>query len=168
MVAPVVFELAGQPQVDPGAVENLKAYYQEALRSAFGKKLQQADAPGPDVMIVRAAVTGLRQAHPVVNALTMAAVFVPVTAGAASSEAEIVDSVSGERLAALQGVTNGGRAFLGGPVGYLSTYGQARRALSRQADELAKVFFEPERGGTPVSATTAALVNTTHVSSSRP
>jgi hypothetical protein len=168
MVAPVVFELAGQPQVDPRAVEDLKAFYRESLRSAFAKKLREADAPGRDVMIVRAAVTGLRQAHPVVNALTMAAVFVPVTAGAASSEAEIVDSVSGERLAALQGVTNGGRAVLGGPVGYLSTYGQARRALSRQADELAEVFFGPERGGTPVSATTAALVNTTHLSSTRP
>jgi hypothetical protein len=146
-------------------VDGLKVYYQEALRSAFAKQLPQTDVPGPDVIIVRAAITGVCQAHPVVNALAMAAVFVPVTAGAASSEAEVIDSVSGERLAALQGVTNGGRAFLGGPLGYLSTYGHARRALSRQANQLSAVLFGQEKGRIPLSTTTAALVEVPHPSS---
>jgi len=167
MVEPVVFESAGQG-LDPATADSLKAYYQDALRTVFAKRLQQVDAPGPDVLSVRAAVTGVRQAHPVVNALAMAAVFVPVTEGAASSEAEVVDSVSGERLAALQGVTNGGRAFLGGPVGYLETYGQARRALTRQADHLASVLFGEGKGPSPLSSTTAALVNASHDGSAYP
>jgi hypothetical protein len=73
----------------------------------------------------------------VLNAVTMAAVVLPVTAGGASSEAEVVDSVTGERLVALQAFNNGGQSFLGGPIGYLSEYGQARRALAVQANELA-------------------------------
>jgi hypothetical protein len=165
MLVPVVYKPAGPTSPDIKAVDDLKAYYQEALRAEFAKQLRETDAPGPGVIIVRAAITGVCQAHPVVNALTMAAVFLPVTAGAASSEAEVVDSVSGERLAALQGVTNGGRAFLGGPFGYLSTYGHARRALSRQANQLSTVLFGPENGRIPFSTATAALVDAPHPSS---
>jgi hypothetical protein len=161
MIAPVVFKSTGHAEADPKTEEALATYYQEALRSVFAKHLEQVNEPGPDVLMVRAAVTGVRQAYPVVNAIAMAAVFVPVTAGAASSEAEVVDSVSGERLAALQGVTNGGRAFLGGPVGYLESYGQARRALTRQADHLATVLFASGRGPLPASTATAALARAT-------
>lgn len=169
MIAPVVFKSAGHGDPDLKAVETLTSDYQEALRSAFAQRLEQANEPGPDVVIVRAAVTGVCQAHPVVNALTMAAVFVPVTAGAASSEAEVIDSVSGERLAALQGVTNGGRAFLGGPVGYLSSYGQARRALTRQADHLASVLFGsgPVEHPLTISAATASVARATTDTSSQ-
>ena len=161
MIAPVVFKSAGHGDPDPKALQTLTSDYQEALRSVFAKRLEQANEPGPGVVIVRAAVTGVCQAHPVVNALAMAAVFVPVTAGAASSEAEVIDSVSGERLAALQGVTNGGRAFLGGPVGYLSSYGQARRALTRQADHLASVLFGSGEPRLTISTATASVARAT-------
>lgn len=84
-------------------------------------------------------MTDVERANPVVNAISMAAILVPLTSGGASTEAEVTDSVSGERLAALQSYNNGGRSFLGGPFGYLSQYGHARRAFTRQAKELVEL-----------------------------
>lgn len=124
------------PALDAETQSELTQAYREKLLSAFSERYRPATGPGPGIVRVRAAVTNVAKAQPILNALTMVAIFVPVTAGGAASEAEIVDSVSGERLAAYEGFNNGGRSFLGGPIGFLSQYGQARRAFGTQAEEL--------------------------------
>jgi hypothetical protein len=138
IVDPVVLRLADDKQkVSTASAKALCEDFRAQLRTAFAVHYAEATGPGPGVIRIRAAVTALRRAQPVLNAVTMAAVLLPVTAGGASSETEVIDSVTSERLVALQSFNNGGKSFLGGPLGYLSQYGQARRALAGQARELA-------------------------------
>ncbi len=143
MVAPVTFKATnphGKPDAKMTAI--LVSDYRQKLRESFLKHYSEADAPGPGVMLVRAAITDARHANPYINGVTMAVALVPVTAGGASTEAEVVDSVTGERLAALEGYNSGGRSFLGGPLGYLSKFGHARRAFKIQADKLEKLVSD--------------------------
>jgi hypothetical protein len=151
MLEPVAFKPARRLDLDRATIDALTADYQEKLRTAFGRHLPQTGATGPGILVVRAAITDVGHANPYINAVAMAAVLIPVTAGGASTEAEVVDGGSGEQLAALQVATNGGRAFLGGPVGYLSKYGRARRAFTRHADQLATELFTQDKRHTPDS-----------------
>jgi hypothetical protein len=149
VIDPVVLRLADDKQkVSAEMAKELCEGFRAKLRAAFAVHYAEAAGPGPGVMRIRAAVTALRRAQPVLNAVTMAAVVLPVTAGGASSEAEVIDSVTSERLVALQAFNNGGKSFLGGPLGYLSQYGHARRALSVQASELATLVAG--RNATPL------------------
>ncbi len=123
---------AGLPPED---IEAALAGYRAALDEFFGERLPVAEA-GPGVIRIRAAVTDIRWSIPVLNVLVMAVVRVPPTSGGASSESEVVDDTTGERIAALAAYNNGGRSFLGGPFGFMSEYGHARRALRLQARRL--------------------------------
>lgn len=132
----------GAPALDNKTETDLAAEYRRRLTEAFAKCFRLADAPGAGVMRVHAAITNVAKAQPVLNFITMAAILVPVANGGTSTEAEVVDSVTGERLAAYLGYNNGSRSFLGGPIGALSQYGQARRAFRVQAEELRDVLLQ--------------------------
>jgi len=155
-VEPVGYQpVPGTPYLPPSDVAALQAGYRDDLRRVFASQLAEAASPGPDVAVIRATITGVAKANPLLNGVTMAVALVPVTAGGATSEAEVVDGATGEPVAVLQGVANGGRNFLGGPVGYLSSLGQARRALARQARELGDLAL-PQREDRASPRTTAA------------
>jgi mRNA-degrading endonuclease toxin of MazEF toxin-antitoxin module len=132
----------------PGAVSAGKAsdatraelakHLEASLAAAFDAKLPRRAAAGPRTLVVRASVTGIEAAEPVLNAVTTLAVFTPVTAGGASAELEVLDGATGQRLVAVSAADNGGFG-LGFPVAYFQRHGHARRALARQAEELAKL-----------------------------
>lgn len=119
----------------PDDVAALTATYGRALEEAFGARFPLADAPGPGVLRVRAAVTGYTLADVVTNVIATPLVG-PVRNGGAATEAEIVDSVTGERLAALATHTNG-FLFREGPVPFFVRRGHAERALADHARRLA-------------------------------
>jgi hypothetical protein len=121
----------------PEDLAELKASYKVSLETAFAQSFAKAAAPGEDVLRVRAAITGFERANVTVNVLTSLVVG-PTSAGGASSEAEVVDSITGTRLAAVATHTNGS-LMLGGPFGFFSTYGHARRALDRHAQDLVEL-----------------------------
>jgi hypothetical protein len=121
----------------PEDIAELKASYKASLEAAFAQSFEKAAAPGDDVLRVRAAITGFERANVTVNVLT-SLVIGPTSAGGASSEAEVVDSMTGTRLAAVATHTNGS-LMLGGPLGFFSTYGHARRALDRHAQDLVEL-----------------------------
>jgi Protein of unknown function (DUF3313) len=142
LLEPVTFHPADpNKHLDQAAIDELTADYREKLRTTFARHLSETTQPGPNVMRIRASITDVGKSNATMNAITMLVVLLPFTAGGASTEAEVVDSISGERLAALQGVNNGGRDFLGGPIGYLTQYGHAHRAFTKQADELCDQIF---------------------------
>ena len=148
MLDPVVFQPVGKVPgiLDQKKIDELRADYREKLTDAFSKRYQLTDRPGPGVLRVRAAITNVGRSIPLLNILIMAAVVVPVTSGGASTEAEVVDSVTGERLVALLASNNGGRSFLGGPFGFLTQYGHAERAFTIQAKALRDLL--PDSSGT--------------------
>lgn len=117
-------------------VNRLKSVYRKALVHSFSDRLQLADGPGPGVIEVRAAITGYEPANVWLNVVTSTLIG-PVTAGGASTEAELLDSVTGTRVASLSTHSNG-TPFLGGPQNYFKRYGHARSALRHHAKGLGK------------------------------
>lgn len=118
--------------------DDLKQSYSEALRTAFSARLKPAQKPGPGVLRVTAAITGFERANVALNVVTSALVG-PVTAGGAASEAVVLDSQTLAPVLALATHSNG-TPLMGGPVGYFTQHGHARRALARHAEALAALL----------------------------
>jgi hypothetical protein len=65
-----------QPEVDPAVVQRVAGQFQEALRANLTPDYQIVDQPGPDVLRVRSAITGLQAAKPPMGAID----FLPLKA----------------------------------------------------------------------------------------
>lgn len=134
---------AGAPTPNSRSLEDLKVVYRAALEKAFTARLKPVNQAGPGVLRVRAAITGYEGANVWLN-LAASTVIGPVTAGGASTEAEVVDSITGARVASLATHSNG-TPFLGGPFNYYKRHGHARTAVRRHAEKLGK-RLEPVAG----------------------
>jgi len=113
--------------IDPALLKELTDYYQNALINAFKDGYQVVDQPGPGVLRVRVAITDVKPSKPVANtmssivpigmavaAVTKVASDENVGTGEAATEMEVLDAVSGERLAAAVDRRQGGKmAFRG-------------------------------------------------------
>jgi len=113
--------------VDPALLKELTDYFQKALLEAVKDGYQVVDQPGPGVMRVRVAITDVKPSKPVSNTLSSILPVGWVVAGAtkiasddnlgtgeAAAEMEVLDAVSGERLAAAVDRRQGGKmAFRG-------------------------------------------------------
>jgi len=108
LIDPVEFRPVGRTpdSVKPEDVAALTAAYEAELRAAFGKRFTLVDKPGPGVLRVRAAITGYTLANPAWNAVSLAVPIGPRNGGI-STEAEVLDSRSGQLLASLSQGFNG-------------------------------------------------------------
>lgn len=122
---------------------DLKQTYTDALREAFGLRLKYVQQPGPGTLRVKAAITGYERANVALNIVTSALIG-PVTAGGAASEAIALDSLTNVPILALATHSNG-TPLMGGPVGYFTQHGHARRALARHAEALADLLAPAEQ-----------------------
>lgn len=118
---------AKHKEIDPALMTELAVYYQNALMKAVKDGYQIVDKPGPDVLRVRVVITGVRPSNPVSNTMSSIIPVGLVVSGAtkaisgdnlgtgeAATEIEVVDSVSGDRLAAAVDRRQGGKmAFRG-------------------------------------------------------
>ncbi len=99
--------------IEPVILQELADYYDNAITSAVMDKYEIVDRPGPGVLRIRAAITDIKPASPIINTIssvspvgiTLAVATKLVTdknlgTGEAASEIEVVDSVTGERLVA--------------------------------------------------------------------
>ena len=113
--------------VDPATLKEMTDYYQKALLDAVQDGYQVVDQPGPGVLRVRVAITELKPSKPVANTMSTIIPVGMVAAGAtkaisgdnlgtgeASTEFELLDSLSGERLAAAVDRRQGGKAVFRG------------------------------------------------------
>jgi hypothetical protein len=113
--------------IDPAILVELTDYYQNSLISAVKDGYKVVDQPGPGVMRVRVAITDMKPSNPTANTLSSIIPVGLVVAGAtkavsddnlgtgeAATEIELLDSQSGERLAAAVDRRQGGKmAFRG-------------------------------------------------------
>jgi len=113
--------------IDPAILVELTDYYQNSLISAVKDGYKVVDQPGPGVMRVRVAITDIKPSNPTANTLSSIIPVGLVVAGAtkavsddnlgtgeAATEIELLDSQSGERLAAAVDRRQGGKmAFRG-------------------------------------------------------
>lgn len=107
---------AGAKAIQPDELNKLAAYFHEAVVTELQGSHAVVTPPGADVLRICAAITNVVPANPSLNVVTTAVAFVPLDLGAAAIEAKFLDSVTGERLAAMAerkkgSVTNLKRGF---------------------------------------------------------
>lgn len=85
----------------PNELKELTEYARNTVIEELQPAIPVVDTPGPDVLRMRAAVTDVIPACPLINIVAIAAIFIPIDMGGAAIEAEFLDSVTGERVAAV-------------------------------------------------------------------
>jgi len=114
-------------EIDPAMLKELTDYYQNAVFTAVKDGYEIVDQPGPGVLRVRVAITQLKPSNPTTNTLSTIVPVGMVVAGAtkatsgdnlgtgeAGTEFEMLDSVTGERLAAAVDKRQGGKGVFRG------------------------------------------------------
>lgn len=138
--------------VDPAILKELTDYYQQALIEAVEDKYQVVDQPGPGVLWVRVAITEVKPSKPVANTVSTILPVGWAVAGAtkvvsgdnlgtgeAASEMEVLDSVTGERLAAAVDQRQGGKgAFRGEWEDTKDAFDYWAKRFGQRLDELHK------------------------------
>jgi hypothetical protein len=131
----------------PDALE-LATYFRERLVAAVDGAYPVADGPGPDVLRVRTAITGLVPARTVGTDTREAGQGLTLDAGGAAIEAEMLDSMTGRRLAAFAD-NQTVRRF--GSLNALSTWNDAKDAFDDWAARF-RAWLDRTHGRAPLKA----------------
>lgn len=123
--------------IQADAVQKLAVHFHEAAVAELKGSYEVTTTPGPDVLRVRAAITDVVPADPRINAVTTVVAFVPLDLGGAAIEAEFVDSVTGERLAAMVERKKGSPLNL---AGGFTELGHAKAAFAEWAADLKRAL----------------------------
>lgn len=124
---------ADSKAIQPDELKKLAEYFREAVVTELAASHPVTTDAGPDVLRVRAAITDVVPASPALNVATTLVALVPMDLGGAAIEAEFIDSVSGERLAAMVERKKGSPTNL---KGGFTELGHAKAALREWAVEL--------------------------------
>lgn len=119
--------------IRPHELDMLAEALREAVVTELGDDYVVTDEPAADVLRVRCALTEVVPVRPAVNALTSFVAVAAVDVGGAAIEVELLDSLTGERLAA--GVDRKLGKRIDG-VASVKRLGQARKAFREWAREL--------------------------------
>lgn len=122
--------------IDPAELKEMSDYFHAQVVKALSKtkRYQVVTAPGSGVARVRIAITDISKTVPVAN-IHPAMKLSGIGLGGAAMEAEVVDSVSGERLGMVVDSQSGGRL---GIVAGLQTYGHARQVMDGWTERFVK------------------------------
>ena len=104
MIDPVVMYYdpkAKNQEIRPDDLNRLADEFRDVVVAELGNSFPVVNAPGRDVLRVRAAITEIIPASPALNVVTTLVVFVPLDMGGAAIEAEFIDSMTNERVAAM-------------------------------------------------------------------
>lgn len=115
----------------------------QAVVRATADRFPQAQGPGPDVLLVRAALTHLKPVNPVLNIATTAAVFMPVDVGQAAVEVQFLDSQGGQVLAEVAASRSGSPMEL---TTLWTRWSQVEACFAVWADMLRQAMEEPAQG----------------------
>lgn len=124
---------ANEALKDNEELSSLITYYHDTLVEKLGPEYQVVNNPGPDVLRIRVAIADIDTSSPILNAVTTAALFVPLDMGGASIEVEFLESQTGELLAAMA------ERKMGTPLQLMSSFselGHVKNAIEQWAEEL--------------------------------
>lgn len=136
MLGPVVFDTGkdASAKISNDEIAALKMDLEAAVRNSFEGRFEHSTEPGPDVLRLRFAITGVDKSNPQLN-VALAILIVPLANGGATTEAEALDSMTGERLVAVVAHSTG--SLLRGEFsGYFTEFGHARQHFMQQADAM--------------------------------
>jgi len=136
MVDEVTYAPGQKSEIDvtPEQIAEIKKFYQNATIKSFSERYQYTNQPDYGVMRVRLAITGIDKANSTLNYVTLALVG-PVSNGGASSESEVIDAMTGEKIVALSTHTNA-NPINGGVFEYFTKTGHAKSVLADHAKQL--------------------------------
>lgn len=129
-------------QIQPDDLKKLTDYFRGAVIEAVQAAYPVVYQPGAGVLRIRAAITDIIPANPLLNIVTTAAVFIPLDMGGAAMEAEFLDSVSNERLAAIVDRKQGSPLSPLDIIGGFTKWGHAKGAFDKWAKELREALDE--------------------------
>ncbi|NCC24620.1 MAG: DUF3313 domain-containing protein [Deltaproteobacteria bacterium] len=115
-------------QIEPDVLKELTDHFRTTVIEEMEGVYPVVDKPGPDVLRIRAAITDLVPANPVVNVITTVGVFIPLDMGGASMEAMFLDSTTNELLGAVVDARKGAPVDKDLLAGY-TTWGHAKAAF---------------------------------------
>jgi hypothetical protein len=157
MIEPVTFWGDASSNVSIEDQQKLSSYYYNKLNEDVSQKFQIVDRAGPGVMTLRVALTDPTAATPVMRSIS---VVIPQArllnsvsnlatgsyafVGSAQSEGEVVDSQTGERLAAAVDKRSGGLSIKNANVWQ---WGDAENAMDYWAQRTADRLSEFQSGG---------------------
>jgi hypothetical protein len=166
-IAPVELWHSDDPESPMGKLSTedkqmLVDTFHMALVDHLGKDYQLVDQAGPDVLVIRSAITEARKSKPVANLIS--AVYLPLKAvsygkrlatgtdvavGKCTAEIEILDGATNQRLAAAVDRRAGTKALR---TKFESTWGDVKLAFDAWAQQLQTRLAE-ERTGAPEKTT---------------
>lgn len=129
----------GKNAINHDEFHELHNYFLASVTEKLAPEFAIVKEPGPDVLRIRPAITRIDRANPLLNVVTTAAVFAPLDMGGASIEVEFLDSMTGERLAAMV-ETKSGTPFQ--VIASLNQFGHAKNAMDDWAGELKTALLE--------------------------
>jgi hypothetical protein len=156
MLEPVTVGLSPDDKLSEEDQQMLTSYYYHALERDLSKDFTLVHQPGPDVMTLRVALSDATTATPVLRTIS---VIVPQArllnsvanlatgsyafVGSAQSEGEVLDSTTGERLAAAVDRRSGGLSVKNADVWQ---WGDAENAMDYWAQRTADRLTELHKG----------------------
>lgn len=156
LIEPVSMWTGADSKISAQDGQTLTAYYYNVLKENLSKNLKIATEPGPHVMTLRVALTDATTATP---GLRTVSVIVPQArllgavknmatgtyafVGSAQSEGEVLDSVSGRRLAAAVDGRSGGLSIKNADVWQ---WGDAEQAMNFWAQRTDQRLMELKSG----------------------
>lgn len=135
MIERVALKLNEDDPEEKAAYQKLADTLRQKLHEQFGKQYRITQAPAPGTLYVRSAITGITTANPYVNTATTLLMAAPVKNGGASAEAEIIDAMTGERLAAITWADEGSVWRMSQITGSFSRYAHAEYLLGVFAEK---------------------------------
>jgi hypothetical protein len=156
MIEPVTIGLSPDSQMSVQDQQLLSSYYYHALENALSKDFTIVSAPGPAVMTVRVALTDGSTTRPVMrtisvvipqarllNAAQSLATGSYAFVGGARSEGEVLDSMTGMRLAAAVDAREGGMSVKNAFGGQ---WNDAKAAMDYWAERMDQRLVELKSG----------------------
>ena len=147
IIEPVVVHFAPDADgiaIDPADLKMLADYWRDETVKALSRHYTVVTEPGPGVLRVRAAITGIKKNVPLGSARSITKPQ-DIALGGASMEAEALDAQTGERVAAVVDSRSG--AVLG-VTGQRQTYDDAKEIMRLWAERfVARVDIIQGRSG---------------------
>jgi hypothetical protein len=123
-----------EKDIDPEDMEKLARYFRKQIAVELKKDYQIVNKTGPDVMRIRTSISEIDKTNPLLN-IHPGTKLTGVGLGGAGAEMELVDSVTGERIAAAIDNQKGSRLDI---TGGLTWYGNAESVMDNWAEDLKK------------------------------
>ena len=145
MIDPVVIYLhpdAKNRQIDPAVLKELTDYFRNTVILEVQDAYPVVDKPGPDVLRIRAAITDIIPANPLINTTMILAVGLPVDMGGAAMEAEFLDSMTDKPLGSVVDKKVGLPVDPSDYIQGFTRWGHAKMALDAWAELLREALDE--------------------------